>query len=140
MPTTCVCLISLTTSSLVSSFNHSELIEDVNVANNELTEIGIPTVAPVKKLNISGNYFTLANMPNDFGLSRGNFIYAPQHVLQISTLHQVSTSLNSTSQRMVLRLSLYGRRRMVHRYSWVLTIPLPMVLLSSRTLRSTLSM
>ena len=65
--------------------NHSELIEDVNVANNELTEIGIPTVAPVKKLNISGNYFTLANMPNDFGLSRGNFIYAPQHVLQIST-------------------------------------------------------
>ncbi|WP_449021142.1 DUF6383 domain-containing protein [Prevotella jejuni] len=65
--------------------NHSELIEDVNVANNELTEIGIPSVAPVKKLNISGNYFTLANMPNDFGLSRGNFIYAPQHVLQIST-------------------------------------------------------
>lgn len=65
--------------------NHSELIEDVNVANNELTEIGIPTVAPVKKLNISGNYFTLANMPNDFGLSRGNFIYAPQHDLQIST-------------------------------------------------------
>ena len=65
--------------------NHSELIENVNVANNELTEIGIPTVAPVKKLNISGNYFTLANMPNDFGLSRGNFIYAPQHDLQIST-------------------------------------------------------
>ena len=65
--------------------NHSELIEDINVANNELTEIGIPTVAPVKKLNISGNYFTLANMPNDFGLSRGNFIYAPQHDLQIST-------------------------------------------------------
>ena len=65
--------------------NHSELIEDINVANNELTEIGIPTVAPVKKLNISGNYFTLANMPNDFGLSRGKFIYAPQHVLQIST-------------------------------------------------------
>ena len=65
--------------------NHSELIENINVANNELTEIGIPTVAPVKKLNISGNYFTLANMPNDFGLSRGNFIYAPQHDLQIST-------------------------------------------------------
>ena len=65
--------------------NHSELIEDINVANNELTEVKIPPVAPVKKLNVSGNYFTLANMPNDFGLTRGNFIYAPQHVLQIST-------------------------------------------------------
>ena len=65
--------------------NHSELIEDVNVSNNELTEVKIPPVAPIKKLNVSGNYFTLANMPNDFGLTRGNFIYAPQHVLQIST-------------------------------------------------------
>ena len=65
--------------------NHSELIEDINVANNELTEVKIPPVAPVKKLNVSGNYFTLANMPNDFGLTRGKFIYAPQHVLQIST-------------------------------------------------------
>ena len=65
--------------------NHSELIEDVNVSNNELTEVKIPPVAPIKKLNVSGNYFTLADMPNDFGLTRGNFIYAPQHVLQIST-------------------------------------------------------
>ena len=65
--------------------NHSELIEDVNVSNNELTEVKIPPVAPIKKLNVSGNYFTLANMPNDFGLTRGKFIYAPQHVLQIST-------------------------------------------------------
>ena len=35
---------------------------------------------------LSGNYFTLANMPNDFWLdSVVTFIYAPQHVLQIST-------------------------------------------------------
>ena len=95
MPTTCVCLISLYNKFTRLLLNHSELIEDINVANNELTEVKIPPVAPVKKLNVSGNYFTLANMPNDFGLTRGNFIYAPQNVLQISTLHQVSTSLSS---------------------------------------------
>ena len=44
----------------------------------------IPPVAPVQKLNVSGNYFTLATMPNDFGLARGKFIYAPQHILEIS--------------------------------------------------------
>ena len=36
-------------------------------------------------LNISGNNFTLANMPADFGLDATHFIYAPQHVLEIST-------------------------------------------------------
>ena len=65
--------------------NHSELVEEINASNNALTEVKIPTVAPVAKLNVSGNYFTLANMPYDFGLAQGKFIYAPQHVLQIST-------------------------------------------------------
>ena len=65
--------------------NHSELIEDINVSNNELDEVKIPPVAPVAKLNVSGNRFTLGNMPSDFGLPQGRFIYAPQHILQIST-------------------------------------------------------
>lgn len=119
--------------------NHSELIEDVNVANNELTEIGIPTVAPVKKLNISGNYFTLANMPNDFGLSRGNFIYAPQHVLQISTS---SPGIDLSEQYITkngAKTQFVWKKKDGTPLQLVLTIPLPMVLLSSRTLRSTLS-
>ena len=64
--------------------NHSELVEDINASDNALTEVKIPPVAPVQKLNVSGNYFTLATMPNDFGLARGKFIYAPQHILEIS--------------------------------------------------------
>ena len=35
-------------------------------------------------LNVSGNKFTLADMPADFGLEDANFIYAPQQVLEIS--------------------------------------------------------
>ena len=65
--------------------NHSELLERLDASNNELTEVKIPPVAPLTYLNISGNNFTLANMPADFGLDGAHFIYAPQHVLEIST-------------------------------------------------------
>ena len=65
--------------------NHSELLESLDASNNELNEVKIPPVAPLAYLNISGNNFTLANMPADFGLDATHFIYAPQHVLEIST-------------------------------------------------------
>ena len=65
--------------------NHSELLERLDASNNELTEIKIPPVAPMAYLNVSGNNFTLANMPKDFGLENDQFVYAPQHVLEIST-------------------------------------------------------
>ena len=64
--------------------NHSELLERLDASNNELTEIKIPPVAPMAYLNVSGNNFTLANMPKDFGLENDQFVYAPQHVLEIS--------------------------------------------------------
>ncbi|GAB6976762.1 hypothetical protein JCM15124A_16690 [Prevotella falsenii] len=65
--------------------NHSELLERLNAANNQLVEIAIPPVAPITDLDVSGNNFTLGNMPKDFGLDEAHFIYAPQHTLEIST-------------------------------------------------------
>ena len=64
--------------------NHSELLERLDASNNQLTEIKIPPVAPMAYINVSGNKFTLADMPADFGLDGANFIYAPQQVLEIS--------------------------------------------------------
>ena len=47
--------------------------------------LGIIPLAPVAKLDISNNYFTLANMPNRFGLDEAHFTYAPQRKVVIAT-------------------------------------------------------
>lgn len=65
--------------------NHSELLEELNVSYNNIRNLQVPPTAPLKKLDIRGNYFTFANMPNNFGLGKGDFLYAPQQIIPISS-------------------------------------------------------
>lgn len=65
--------------------NHSELLENLNISYNQLSRFYVPANAPLKTLDIRGNFFTLATMPDYLGLGQGKFLYAPQNPLEIST-------------------------------------------------------
>lgn len=65
--------------------NHSELLESLNISYNQLSRFYVPANAPLKTLDIRGNFFTLATMPDYLGLGQGKFLYAPQNPLEIST-------------------------------------------------------
>ena len=65
--------------------NHSELLENLNISYNQLSKFYVPANAPLKTLDIRGNFFTLATMPDYLGLGQGKFLYAPQNPLEIST-------------------------------------------------------
>ena len=65
--------------------NHSELLESLNISYNQLSKFYVPANAPLKTLDIRGNFFTLATMPDYLGLGQGKFLYAPQNPLEIST-------------------------------------------------------
>ena len=65
--------------------NHSELLENLNISYNQLSKFYVPANAPLKTLDIRGNFFTLANMPDYLALGQGKFLYAPQNPLEIST-------------------------------------------------------
>lgn len=65
--------------------SHSDSISYLNAANNQLASIYVPSDAPLAYYNISGNKFTLADLPDRFGLDEDHFIYAPQQEIAIAT-------------------------------------------------------